>query len=89
MINLDDEVKLTDNQIKNFDSKKLCAIVVTYKYFNTNMEVAEKCMVELCLRRKNGDMFVFEDFIQSEFDKLPKYSDNKYDIRNIIKMFKK
>lgn len=69
--------------VKKYDNEKLCAIIITYKYFNNHFDVIKVCMEELSNRRKAGSNFQFEEYIQTEFNKLPKL-DMKMDIKNIL-----
>jgi len=58
--------------IPTFTSKKLCAIIVSSRYFKllkNDMQIL--CMEELASRRDNGEDFKFEEYIDQQFKSLP------------------
>jgi hypothetical protein len=54
------------------DSKVLAAQVVVYRTLGINKALAKACMVELAIRRGNGDDFEYEDFIDEKVAGIPK-----------------
>ncbi len=58
--------------LSNLSSESLCAQIVAYRAFKINKQAAEDCMSELLKRKSNNDDFDFENFINSELEKLPK-----------------
>lgn len=85
MFNIDD----LEDKIETFDTKKLCAIIVTAKYFGNNIDIIRLCMNHLAIRRINGDNFNFESYITEEYNKLPQLSNNKFDLNEVMKNFRK
>ena len=79
-----------ENKIADFDSKAICAIIVTAKYFGNNENTIKLCMQTLSERRFNGENFDFETFIKDEYDKLPKTQDVsiKLNIQDLSKKLK-
>lgn len=75
--------------INNFSTKKICNIIVTNRYLGFNKELNVFCMTELANRRKNGDTFLFENYIEEEFNKLPKLKFEVQNIFNIINSVRK
>lgn len=71
-------------QIPNFNSKKLCQIIVCDKYFKLNKEMTVLCMEELAKRRINGDDFKFEEFIDDSLKELPVLNFSIPDLRNVL-----
>jgi hypothetical protein len=59
-------------KILNCTSETLAAYVVIYKALNIDKERAILCMQELVKRRKDGEDFDYESFIETEKEKLPK-----------------
>ena len=53
------------------DSKVLAAQVVIYRSLGMNKELAKACMAELAKRRKNGEEFAYEDFIDEKVAEMP------------------
>lgn len=51
----------------------LAAMVVAYKTLGINKEMALHCMTELGRRRKLGEDFNFEEFIEEESKKVQKF----------------
>lgn len=58
--------------IKTSDSEALAAQVVIYRVLNLRKEIATLCMEELVLRRKNGEEFDYEDWIDKKVAEMPK-----------------
>ena len=56
----------------NTSSKTLCAIIVSYRSLGILKEESRNAMIELMIRKENGDDFDFEDFINKELEKIPK-----------------
>ncbi|CAB4197019.1 hypothetical protein UFOVP1290_539 [uncultured Caudovirales phage] len=71
--------------IPSFSSEKLCEMIACERYFGFQPEIAVMCMEELSLRRINGDVFEFENYIESSLDQLPKIESKLPDIQSIIK----
>jgi hypothetical protein len=57
--------------IPTFTSKKLCAIIVSSRYFKLDASMQVLCMHELASRREKGDDFIFEEYIEQQFKSLP------------------
>lgn len=72
------------NNIANFNSKKLCQIIVCNRYLNLNKELALLSMEELSKRRSNGDQFDFESYIEESLSELPALNFKLPDIRDAI-----
>ena len=58
--------------LPNYDSKKLCDIIISDRYLGFDPDLALSCMQELGQRRVNGDIFDFEGYIEKEYNQLPK-----------------
>lgn len=71
----------------NFDSEKLCQMIVCDRYFNYNQEVAIMCMEELSKRRQSGDEFNFELFIENSLKELPPLDFSTPDLKTILNKF--
>lgn len=56
----------------NISSKALCAIIVSYKSLGLLKDEAKNAMIELMIRKENGDDFDFEDYINKELENIPK-----------------
>jgi hypothetical protein len=54
------------------DSKVLAAQVVVYRTLGIHKELAKACMAELSARRKGGEEFEYEDFIDEKVGEMPK-----------------
>ena len=74
------------SEIKSCDSKFLAAQLVIYKALGIDREFALACMEELATRRKNGDDFEYESFIEEELAKIPDFK-NILDLKKILKAF--
>ena len=77
------------NNINDFSTKKICNIIVSNRYLGFNKELNIFCMTELSNRRKKGDDFLFEKYIEEEFNKLPKLKFETQNIFNIINSIRK
>lgn len=62
------------NDLKSFPSEKLCEIIVAFRYLHILKEEAVQSMNELSLRRLNGEVFNYEEFIDNALKELPKLS---------------
>lgn len=60
------------DSIKKAESKDLAAQVVIYRALKLRKEIATLCMQELALRRKNGEDFDYESWIDEKVAELPK-----------------
>lgn len=65
------DLESTKLDIPNFDSDKLCEIVVCYRYLNLHKDLSILAMEELSKRRLNGDSFDFESYIEKSLNSLP------------------
>ena len=72
------------SNIVNYDSKKLCQIIVSNRYLNMNKELAVLAMQELSIRRQNGDQFNFEEFIEESLNQLPELNFSMPDLRVLL-----
>lgn len=63
-----------NGDISVLTNEHLCDVIIAFQYLGVAKEHAVDCMNELALRRQNGNMFSFEDYIRSEFEKLPKFN---------------
>jgi hypothetical protein len=70
--------------IQAYASTKLCEMIVCDRYFECYREVAIICMEELARRRQAGDDFLFENYIDQAFDKLPKLNLTGLNLRDIL-----
>lgn len=66
--------------LNKYTNIQLCDIIITNRYLNIFKDEAQKCMIELSLRRQNGDNFDYESYIEDNFKSLP---DLNIDIKNI------
>lgn len=70
--------------INNFTSKKLCQIIVLYRYLRLNKDLSIKSMEELSLRRSNGDLFNFENYIEESLKELPELNFSLPNFKDIL-----
>lgn len=82
--NISLDIELIKKNIPDYNSKKLCEMIVCNRYFGFNQEITEICMQELSKRRINGDNFEFENFIDESTKSLPPLDFSGFDIRNIL-----
>lgn len=93
----DDEIDINDiedvsldtikSNMVNYDSKKLCQMVVAYRYLKMNKDLSISAMEELSKRRQAGDNFDFEKFIQESLDELPVIDFSMPDLRTLLNNF--
>ncbi len=60
------------NNLPEYDVIRLCDIIICDRYLGFNKELATACMEELSKRRLAGDTFNFEEYIEKEYQGLPK-----------------
>jgi hypothetical protein len=72
------------NNIEEFNSKKLCQIIVCNRYLNTSKDLAIACMEQLSKRRAEGDDFDFESYIETSLSELPVLNFKISDIRDAM-----
>lgn len=65
------EEKVLEN-IRSLTSEKLADVIVLNRYLNIYGDIAKAAMVELGVRRDNGDVFNYEEYINVNTEKLPK-----------------
>jgi hypothetical protein len=65
------DADLIIKNLSNYNSEKLCEMIICDRYLGFNKEIALACMAELSFRRQNGNDFNFEDFIELAIKSLP------------------
>lgn len=65
------DFNVVKNNISNYNSNKLCEMIVCNNYFKINEDITILCMQELSKRRVDGDLFNFEGYIKSCESELP------------------
>lgn len=93
---LDETVNFNEEDIKanlpTLPSTKLADLVVANRYLGIYHELSILAMEELAKRRTNGDEFAFEQYIDENFNSLPKLTMNASTITNLfdsLKTFRK
>lgn len=71
-------------KIPTFDSQKLADMIVCDRYFGLDKEISFHCMEELAKRRLDGDMFDFETYLDTAYNKLPQFSFEMPDLRAVL-----
>lgn len=56
--------KTEDQLIKEAKSKILAGYIIAYRLFKLNKDLSTKCMIELMIRKEDGDDFEFEKYIE-------------------------
>lgn len=67
-------------KIPEFNSVRLCDIIVAHRYLGFYKALQIPCMEELAKRRMNGDQFEFEQYIEDSFKDMPKI---EFDLTNL------
>jgi hypothetical protein len=75
--------------IPQYNSSKLCEMIVCDRYFGFNKEIGIMCMEELALRRSQGDTFLFEKYIEEALAKLPALTLGVPDLRATLSQLSK
>lgn len=83
---MNDIPDLENINISDYDSKKLCEIIVCNRYLGINKNLALQCMTELANRRINGDSFEFELFIEESFKELPVLNFKIPDLNSVLQV---
>jgi hypothetical protein len=71
--------------IADYDTKKLCEMIVVDRYFGLEQKVSAICMEELASRRLAGEDFDFETYIDQSYKKLPVLATGTMDVGAILK----
>lgn len=66
------DLNLIKKNIDQYNSQRLCEMVVCHRYLGLTPELSIICMEELAKRRVNGDVFDFENYIEIKLKELPK-----------------
>ena len=74
--NIDEELNVNEAT-----SEALCGIIICFRYTGLFEAKSLECMKELIQRRENGNDFPFEETIEEELKKLPKF---KFDLKKIF-----
>ena len=74
----------TSKSISSYSSRKLCEIIVSYRYLGLNKALAISAMNELGSRRDSGDPTNFENEIELMLSELPQIDFKIPDLRNIF-----
>lgn len=70
--------------LSNFNSEKLCQMIVCNRYFNNNQDLDIACMEELSKRRQFGNTFDFESYIEKETALMPILDLSIPDLRSVL-----
>lgn len=83
---IDFDIKLSEiKSLDTFASKKLCDIIVCYRYLGMNKDLAINCMEELGKRRLNGDKFEFETYIDNAMKDMPTLDMKIPDLNTVLR----
>ena len=93
MIDLNEELsKLNEDEVINslekYSSQKLSDMIISHRYFGFYPKIAEAAMSELSSRRINGDNFDYEEYIEENFNKLPKLNFKIHDMLDVANMMR-
>jgi hypothetical protein len=84
----EDFEELSEEEIKKniskFSMKKLADVIVMSRYIGIYKDLAISAMEELSARRSNGNNFNYEEYINDNFNKLPKINFSIPSLNNII-----
>ncbi len=78
------DLEVVRKNAPNYNSEKLCEMIVCDRYFGCYREVAVICMEELARRRVAGDNFDFESHIDNSLASLPKLNLTNFDLRDVL-----
>lgn len=81
---LNNNTDLSKIDISSYSSKKLCEIIVSYRYLGLNKNLAVLSMNELGMRRDLGDPTDFEHDIEIMLADLPQIDIKMPDLKNFI-----
>lgn len=70
--------------ISEYDSEKLCEMIVCDRYFGLEQKISAVCMEELAKRRIAGDTFDFETRIDKSLKTLPSLKFVMPDFRSML-----
>ena len=70
--------------LPSYKIDKICQIIVCNRYFNFNKELTVFCMEELSNRRQAGDVFNYEEYIETQFNELPVLNFEMPDLRTML-----
>jgi hypothetical protein len=70
--------------LSQYSIVKLCDIVICDRYLGFNNELGIACMEELGRRRANGETFNFEEYIDKEYNDLPKIEATMPDLKTAL-----
>ncbi len=76
-------------KIPEFDSVKLCDIIVSFRYLGLYKFLYVLAMEELAKRRIDGDPFDFEKYIEESTKELPKLEFNITDVNLAMEQLRK
>ncbi len=76
-------------KIPEFNSVKLCDIIISYRYLGLYKFLYVLAMEELAKRRIEGDSFDFEKYIEESSKELPKLEFNITDVNLAMEQLKK
>jgi len=77
-------IQIVKENIPSFSSEKLCDMIVCDRYFGCFKEISIMCMEELSTRRLKGDLFNFEDYIESAIKTLPPINKHMPNLKEIL-----
>lgn len=85
---VEEEVKLDIDVVKanvpQYNSEKLCEMIVCDRYFGFEQKISIICMEELAKRRVAGDVFHFESYIEQIQKEMPVLDLVNPDLRTML-----
>jgi hypothetical protein len=81
---LNQEMKLSEDDISVFSNQKLCSIIASNRYLKMNSGEEIMCMKELAKRRSGGDNFLFEKQINEYVTKFTPIETNIPGIMSMV-----
>jgi hypothetical protein len=82
------DIEKIKSKLDTYKSEVLCEMITCNRYFKMNNDLTVICMEELSRRREKGDLFNFEDFIESSLNDLPKIDLSIPSIKDMINKIK-
>lgn len=83
------DINIIRQNINQYETIKLCEMIVSQRYFNMDPEISIVCMNELSIRRSNGDNFNYEEYIDTASKSLPDLKFKTTDFKDLIQQIKR
>jgi len=69
-------LKISSEDLKKLKNEAICHLIILNRNYSNNLDLVSQLMEELSLRRKNGDLFDYEECLKELKKEFDSYNNN-------------